>query len=65
MMLLEAYDNDISANGIKLPQCHVTPHFNCFDLEMQMSLMVISEPHDADTNAVASHDNNTYASGIM
>ena len=36
MMLLAAYDPDASANGIKLPQSNVAPHFSCFDLRNAM-----------------------------
>ena len=60
MMLLAAYDTDASANGIKLMQSQVAPHFNCLVLRNAIvTFMVLGRPHDAATNAMALHDSNT------
>ena len=45
---------------------NVVPHFDCLDLRNTMvPLMELSRPHDADNNAVASHDSNTNAIDSM
>ena len=45
---------------------HDAPYFNCLDLRNTMVwCMGLSTSHDGDTNAVALHDTNTNASGIM
>ena len=65
LMLFTACDTETSANGIKY-HSHAALLFSCLDLRNAMvPLMVLSRPLDAGTNAGASRDSNTNASGIM
>ena len=59
-------DVNTGTSGVTLPKIHIAPNFDGLDLMNAMvPLMVQSASHDADTNAITSHDTNTNASGIM
>ena len=49
MMPLAAYDTKSGVNGIKLPQHHVAPDFNCHDLRNTvLPLVTLSASHGAN-----------------
>ena len=66
MMLLAVYDIDARGKWHKITTVMLYLIFYFLDLVNVMeSLLVLSRPQGANTNAVASHYSNTNASGIV
>ena len=59
-----SHDANAGASGVTLPKSHVVPYFDHLDLRNAIvPLIMLSASHDADGNAMASHDTN--ANGVM